>query len=185
MRTLLGQRQIFGRSTFVFRVSTRERGNVFMRVDRTGSESSPRAVVEIDAAKFLALWRAHPSSPHREVSSGNPSTWVQDYKFHDAEDGFRDGESNPVPLADVGCHIDRAQRAVYERRLKFFKRLVGYETVETPCAGFTDGVTRTIWLMAYGATHFPVSCEAADAPLLQKMAGLPGGRVKLVSELGL
>ena len=183
MLTAIGRRKIFGVNTFVFRVPTRARGDVFMRVDRSGTVSKPRAVVEVDSSKFLALWRAEPYSIHSDVSSGNPETWPRDRKFHDAEKGFLEGETNPVPLADVNCHLESERHAVYETQFWFFRKVSGYRTTEMPYACFDNGITRTIWLMTYGASHFPVLCEASEAPRLQTHAGATGSEFRLVSQL--
>ena len=68
-------------------------------------------------------------------------------------------------------------------RRGFWKRVVAYRTTETPYLTFVNGITRTTWLMTYGATHCPVSCHVKEAPRLQEMAGIPGGEFKLVSDL--
>lgn len=183
MLTAIGRRNIFGVNTVMFRVPTRARGDVFMRVDRTGTVSKPRAVVEVDSAKFLVLWRADPYSIHSDVSYGSPDTWPHDRKFPDAEEGFLEGEGNPVPLADVNCHLESELQAVYETKFWFIRKVSGYRTTDTPYASFDNGITRTIWLMTHGASHFPVSCDASEAPLLQAHAGAAGGEFQLISLL--
>jgi len=66
---------------------------------------------------------------------------------------------------------------VWKRHFLFIKEYMGRQVVKrTPYIGFTDGVTRTIWLLAYGAKCFPVMCRTENAELLQLMAGFPDGK---------
>ncbi|WP_418627472.1 plasmid fertility inhibition factor family protein, partial [Anaerosinus sp.] len=84
----------------VFCIPT-NRGNLFMCVYRTPALNEERFVVEVDANKFLYLWRNTTNDGHSIIARGTISKWKNDRKFIDAEDGFLRGETNPVPLADV------------------------------------------------------------------------------------
>jgi hypothetical protein len=183
MQTFHRVATVFNSPNAIFRVRTRDRGDVFMRIGRTSYENDRRAVVEVDADRFLDLWRRDPYEAHADVSRGNPTTWVRDRKFSYAEEGFAGGESNPVPLADVDCTIHIEQRPLYRSRFLVFRKRVGYEREDIPHVSFTDGITRTIWLLTHGARVFPVMCSVSEAPLLQQLAGLPGGSFRTVDQL--
>jgi hypothetical protein len=183
MQTFHGRVTLFNSLNAVFRVPTLDRGEVFMRIARTNYCNDARAVVEVDADRFLALWRQDVDGLHADIANGNARTWVGDRKFPDAEDGFAQGEANPVPLADVGCEIRALRKPVYRSSFGLFSRFAGYEQENVPVVSFTNGVTRTIWLLAHGARVFPVMCSSQDAPLLQRLAGLPGGNWCTVDEL--
>lgn len=182
MQTLSENREIYFAECAVFRVPTATRGDVFMRAERPNYNADRKAVVEVDAARFLALWR-QPLSSHSDIASGNPASWQSDYKYHWAEDGFASGADNPVPLAVVSC--GRATSDIIETRphLWFFKKKVVIAQKGTPWLGFTDGITRTIWLLANGAPVFPVECALDEAEALQQLAGVQGGRPVLLSDL--
>lgn len=176
METLIGIKLVHNIQAAVFKIPT-SRGDVFM----CNYKEAERAIVEVDARKFLALWR-EPFSSHPEVASGNPETWRNDSKFHWPDDHFAEGLKNPVPLAQVGIYIVTRTTPVRRRKLFFFKSLAGVETSESPSLNFTDGITRTIWLLSFGAKSFPVQCSIAEAPLLQRLAGT-GSRFQIMAEL--
>lgn len=182
MQTLSENRDIYFVECAVFRVPTAKRGDVFMRAERPNYNADRKAVVEVDAARFLALWR-QPLSSHSDIASGDPASWPSDYKYHWAEDGFASGSENPVPLATVSC--GRATSDLIEKRPHFliFKKNVVIAPKGSPWLGFTDGITRTIWLLANGATVFPVECALDEAEELQQMAGVHGGRPMVLSDL--
>ena len=181
MKTLYKIEELPGRrKCAVFRVST-DRGDQFLC---TESESDMMSVVEVDSAYFLELWRNDNDEAHRHVSQGSPETWVNDRKFHYAEDGFSCGESNPVPLAYVTCEVRNEVNHVWQRRFLFFREYMGQQvTKRIPYVGFIDGITRTIWLLTYGVKCFPVMCRTSDADLLQLMAGFPECKSLTLKEL--
>jgi len=59
------------------------------------------AVVYVDAERFVRLWRR--DIQQGELARGGATAWRRDSKFRYAEEGFAEGENNPVPLADVSC----------------------------------------------------------------------------------
>jgi len=67
-----------------------------------------------------------------------------DYKFHHAVSGFSHGYDNPVPIADVAP-------SMYGGKLRIW---------------FTDGITRTFWLLANDVPNFPVMCNGWEAAKL-------------------
>lgn len=156
----------------VFGVAT-SAGVQYMKLRR--DEFDAHAVVDVDAQRFLALWRAHPASYTYDIACGSPATWPQDRKWQNAVDAFCPGRSNPVPLAIVSLS------PAFERvRAPWWPPHWGRGTVvrELGClgAGFVDGVTRTIWLLTHGATSFPVLIDIDAADELQRAAGLPQRR---------
>ena len=161
MQTLIGCSELYRTRFAVFRIATRDRGDVFMRVSRSNYRNAERFVVEVDPRRFLAMWRSDPDDLHVDVSHGDRAHWLLDDKFAYAERGFSHGQSNPVPLANVGCHV------------------LG----RAPCVSITNGVTRTIWLLAFGAESFPVECGHESAEILQRVAGLAGGHPASVEHL--
>ena len=64
-------------------------------------------------------------------------------KYTDAIDGFSRGITNPVPLAEVGYHNG---------------------------ISFTDGITRTKWLILNGALCFPIECSEESAKRFQSIS---------------
>ncbi|MGA3983437.1 plasmid fertility inhibition factor family protein [Ralstonia nicotianae] len=150
----------------VFRVETATQGSVFMSMHA----SKVHAVVEVNAARLLALWR-HPQTRLAELAFGDAYSWPQDRKYLAVGPCFAEGASNPVPLAEVRCYPRRESRGAWA---PWRPRVAPAD--ERAVFDFVDGATRTIWLLANGARMFPVSCEADQAPLLFELAGAAGGR---------
>ncbi|HGO6074580.1 TPA: hypothetical protein ACK3Q6_004431 [Burkholderia cepacia] len=169
----------------VFRVPTGDAGNVFMRVDRTNYENDKRAVVEVRADRFLELWRQDPFGPHAELANGNPSTWINDRKYAQAVDGFAHGETNPVPLAEinVGHHAEEVVTHGPRRWLGLRRGEPRVDTTSTHYVTFTNGITRTIYLLANKAEVFPVTCPLQDAELLHRLAGSRGSQYSTIDQL--
>jgi len=162
----------------IFRVTTKGRGDVWMRVAESERQ---RSVVEVDAMRFLDAWRG-PKSSHQEIAHLDKAGWKNDYKFHQAEDGFRPGWSNPVPLAEVNAgywvdgvqdqHITASGHFVRWIWRAFPRRTpTALEPERQPYISFTNGITRTIWLLVAGAERFPVTCGSDDAAILHHFVG--------------
>lgn len=106
---LVEKRQIWGSACAIYAVPTLKAGTVFMRVTASNYRNDQRAVVVVDAQKFLAAWQRNPR--YREpLAFANEHGWRNDYKFEDAEKGFSHGIENPVPLALVGVDDDKIAR---------------------------------------------------------------------------
>lgn len=112
--------------------------------------------------KFLALWRSEPDSIHSDVSMGSAETWVNDRKYDDAVQGFSHGFKNSVPVADIVCQEYLEKNYIYERKYFVFKKLIRVEETMINYVAFTNGITRTIWLLVQGAKYFPVKCCSKD-----------------------
>lgn len=174
MESYLGLRAIAwnGQRGALFRVRTSV-ADVYLSVSRSNYGNEERAVVEVDCARLLRLWRDEPRSEHAGLSNltnlanlanlaiGNPQTWRAHPRFELAAEGFSFGEHDPVPLAEVSCPANAA----------------------VPYVTFTDGVMRTLWLAAYAAKSFPVECGVHEAEALQRLAGTTGSRWLSVAEL--
>lgn len=110
-------------------------------------------VVNVDALKFYYFWLV--SSLYEEyIHRSNHCLLIKnmpdDYKFKHAVDGFASVHS-PVPLANVSA------RFVDNR----------------PYIGFTNGVTRTFWLLVNGAKSFPMEVYGEEAAkYLYEFAGI-------------
>ncbi|MCC8397634.1 hypothetical protein LJ656_34395 [Paraburkholderia sp. MMS20-SJTR3] len=179
----------------IFCVPTKQRGDVWMRVSE--SERS-QSVVEVDAARFVNAWRG-PKSSHPEIAHLDEVGWRNDYKFHDAEEGFESGWGNPVPLAEVNAGFwldDELAHGVvasgrfvrWVRRVFPAARSTAREPERHPYVSFTNGITRTIWLLVAGAERFPVMCGKEDAAILHHIAGArestPCPVLELVPDIG-
>jgi hypothetical protein len=169
----------FGQRLASFVVPVPDRAPVHMSFALRAHMNDHSAVVMVQAERFLELWRNEPNSIHREQSFGTAETWRRDYKFHHAEDGFSHGQGNPVPLAYVSFGIEPRVDESY--RFLWFGRST--REVQVPYVGFTNGVTRTIWLLANQCAAFPVECELPGARELQELAGVPGSSLLTVASL--
>ena len=180
--TFTGVAKIFGWLTAAtFAVPLRGGRSVHMQAELPGEEDC-YAVVLVDASRFVQLWRS-PQSSHRDVALLDEATWPTDYKFQEAVDGLSHGAENPAPLAEVSCGV--VSRDVFERR-----RLFLWWTKDVMVArqgevflSFTNGITRTMFLLANGAKEFPVRCERSTANLLCKLAGSSNHPPLLLSSL--
>lgn len=162
----------------VFTVPLPEREPVFMSMDISEYGNENFGVVIVDAQKFLRLWRSDPYGHHRTEANGTPETWPNDYKYSDADAGFSRGIESPVPLADISYGEATRKLLVYK-----FLRLVKSERQERiQYISLTNGVTRTIWLLAHGCLAFPVKCEISCARELFFAAAAEGTSFHLLAE---
>lgn len=105
-------------------------------MSQTLSERSDYWLVLVKKRPFLQAWaRAH---QERHLAVGDEAIWRQDSKFASAEGGFSHGRSNPVPLAWCGGDY------LIEDGLPVLR------------LNFTNGITRTICLLANGVERFPI-----------------------------
>ncbi|MCK9386647.1 MAG: hypothetical protein M0Q15_18710 [Nevskia sp.] len=136
-------------------------------------------IVIVDAQKFLRLWRADPYGLHRAEANGTPETWPNDYKYDRAVDGFSHGRENPVPLADVSYGKAIRTSVTY----KFLRFCRNERQDEVEYVAFTNGITRTIWLLTQGCVAFPVKCGMSCARELFGAAAAEGTSFHLLGEL--
>lgn len=138
--------------TAVWRVLVPDQADRFMSA-RSGAINGEMFVVHLDAEAFYRAWlqSSRALRGRRSCDCVIRSTMPLDYKYRHAVTGFSHGVENPVPLAEVGAH-------------QAGKRLH---------IGFTNGVTRTFWLLANRCPAFPAKVYGADsAKLLNQVAGL-------------
>jgi hypothetical protein len=158
----------WGNKFIVFTVPLPNREPVFMSLKVTPYNNDKRGVVIVDAEKFLRLWRNEPYSVHGTEAHGNPQTWPKDRKYAAAEKGFSYGQDNPVPLAYVSYGVET--RTVVSYKFLWFGRAERRE--QFSYVAFTNGITRTIWLLTQGCKHFPVECEMPGACALHRVASV-------------
>ena len=152
-----GAKVLRGRHHLLFAVSLGNATRVHMSVIPAKYRVTGDRVVVVRADKFLALWRSDPRDSHRTLSHGTPESWRQYYKYQRAAEGFARGATDPVPLAEVSCEVD-------PRPTK--------QSSAVAYALFSNGITRTIWLLSHGCEAFPVLSPPPDADLLHESAGL-------------
>lgn len=146
---------------FVFSVRLASTAVVYMSVNQNKYSSNDYQIVTVDACKFLAAWRAEPTNFYGEFSNANKEFWRNSRKFHLADEGFSRGKNDPVPLADVTCETLGERHHVF----------------------FTNGITRTIWLLANECRFFPVLCQTPGAINLQKYVSSDGYRMLSVDTI--
>jgi hypothetical protein len=168
-----------GKNRVVFTVPLPRRDPVFMSLTLDDYSRECSGVVIVDSAKFLQLWRSEPNSIHSDMANGSPETWPSNYKFELATNGFSHGKANPVPLAEVSFGID-SRNTETRRFFGLFKELQ-YEDV--PFVAFTNGITRTIWLLTQGCTAFPVECNRTRTQELHQVAAAPGTSAHTADEI--
>lgn len=172
------EKNILGKQSIVFTVPLPYRNPVFMSVDVNEYSREHYGIVIVDAEKFLHLWRSELRSIHSAVANGSPETWSNDYKYKYAVDGFAWGRKNPVPLADISYGIET--QPIISHRFLCFGRT---EHKEIHYISFTDGITRTIWLLTQGCTAFPIKCNILSARELYRIAAAPETPFHTVAEL--
>lgn len=180
--TFVGVRRLFGYlEAACFEVALPD-GRVLHLSAELPSDDDVYAVVLVDAKRFLSLWRS-PLSSHRDIATMDETTWPSDHKFLDAVAGFDCGRDNPVPLAEVSC--SRMTNDVVRKRRRFWlwNETVIVARAGEPYLGFTNGVTRTIFMLAGGVSAFPVKCAVSSAKLLWELADVEAYPSVLLSDL--
>jgi hypothetical protein len=160
------QRDFLGTKA-IFQIKLKNHSDVYMSVPRTPYMNEERFVIVVNAQKFLELWKSDPYNSNPTVSNGNPNTWINDRKYPLAVKGFSHGYKNPVPVANVVCQKTSKRKFHYKRKHLLFKELDYIEEKIITYADFNNGITRTIWLLTYGAEYFPVECNRADGAKLR------------------
>jgi hypothetical protein len=127
---------------------------VFMKAHRFQYSNEPQSVVQVLTKSFLEFWRRNPNGIHSEVANGNPETWVHHYKYKNAALGFAEGKFNPVPCAEVFCEMEK-----------------GIDGKDQMTLTFSNGITRTIWLVSNGCIEFPIVCATSQSEILWENAG--------------
>lgn len=141
----------WGSKYVVFTLLLPDGREVYMREALNYHEDSG-FIVFVDSTRFESVWFkcAGEYSPHLHLARGTKSHRINDYKFGNADDAFSLSKDCPVKLAFLGVN--------------------GYQK---PNISFTDGVTRTVWLLVHGASSFPVYVyREKDAQHVHQFVGL-------------
>lgn len=149
-------RDPYGNINALFKVATARAGDVYMTLRDCSGDGEEHSIVFIDSDKFIELWRNEPYSLEHALSHGNETIWRNDYKFNRAQQGFSIGSKNPVPVANVVCYQTKSHHITYERKMLMFKKIKEVKEITFPYMAIDDGVTRTIWLLANGASRIPI-----------------------------
>ncbi|RZU28918.1 plasmid fertility inhibition factor family protein [Edaphobacter modestus] len=129
----------------------------FMIVRRTPFNNESRFVVIVDGEKFYKLWRSTP-----ETSCAPRIQMPLDYRYAHAVEGFSAGLKNPVPLAEVNFSPSHGKKGV----------------------SFTNGTTRTLWLLAHRAKAFPILLGSeSSSQELHRLAGTSSPPITVASLL--
>jgi hypothetical protein len=155
-----------GKKLLVFSVAIESGTPLYMSVEPGAFAFEEHAVVLVRADRFLAMWRAEPHGIHAHDANGSPESWRQHYKYDRAAGGFSRGLPDPVPLAQVAC--EAKSDAEPGNELSYY-------------VSFSNGITRTVWLLANGCSTFPVLCPMPGARALHKHAAAKAKRLLLLS----
>lgn len=146
----------------VWEVPTARAGPVYMDVSVTPHQNERRYIVIVEARAFYALWKlSKGKSWGFDHLPAEPGEFPNMRKWEDQAQCWVHGRANPVPLATVGCSVRHGTGL-----------------------GFSDGMTRTSWLLHHGASAFPVMAyEKESAHELNSLAGAGLAPVTTVAEL--
>lgn len=153
---------------------------VLMRVVEPDAHADTIKVVVVNAEKFHAAWKhgMTKNNVHFEVTNGNTQSWKMDRKYKLAEAGFLEPSLNPdnqpVELALVDSFLAEPKKTFIHR----IKCMIGIKPKKEKShqVEFSDGVTRTIWLIANGYEEFPVECQSGE-DLLLAAAGATNSKI--------
>ncbi|CAG9239048.1 conserved hypothetical protein [Paraburkholderia tropica] len=177
MQTYLGPRLAAnGQILALFKVPTRQ-GEVYMSVGRTEFGNDERAVVEVRRDALFGLWRNDMPGAIRALPARGLDAAVLSEKIELADEGFRLGISDPVPLMEVRCGVRPRIGA------PSINETVALNATAQPYLSVIDGVARALWLASQGSPCFPVECDVSEAPLLARLAGTRRSRWMRVSEM--
>lgn len=143
------------KSRIIWSVPLSGRDPVYMTAARSNYRNDRRFVVFVKARHFYAHWRAALMlDPARRYGGGDVRGAPQrfedierDRKYAGQDRIWAKGLDAPVPLAKPVCNE--------------------YQHVD-----FTDGITRTLWLIRNGAAIFPVEAGWHDYEALHELVGV-------------
>jgi len=145
----------------IWEVPIPDREPVYMRLDRSADETS--YAVHVDTELFYYYWLLtsrrtsyHKCPPRQKMPL--------DRKYDQAVEGFDAGRKSPVPLARPHLHIREGLVSLL----------------------FTNGLTRSMWLIANRAPSFPVEVSSlVEAQLFQHILGTNEPPIELQDRSGL
>lgn len=132
----------------------------YLKISRTPHLNEERFVVMVNSAQFYDIWL----NSSRSFCPGPYHKLIEDYKFDQADRGFSLGINNPVPLAEVGTFKSQSNQKCEIH--------------------FTNGITRTTWLLHHLVSAFPIETRGfKSATLLAQNVGIPNTRPVSVEDL--
>lgn len=140
-------------SRLVWKISFKDKEDQFMKFDRPNyiSDDSYLVYADTELLYLLLLNHALISNNNSYYSCKLRKDLPKDSKYKYAEDCFLKSINSPIPLADIYMEI----------------------VENKPFVSFSDGITRTIWLIANYALSLPVYTSSIDsANHLNNLVGL-------------
>ncbi len=133
-------------------------------------------IVLVKGKEFLELWRKdYPEKIKKSfpIIEKDTSEFKDDLKFKDAEKLINESsENNAVPLAEANCLKRIEEIEGVETKFFFLKKIVKIEN-KICYVSFTNGGTRTLFLLYHGIKEFFVSVTSEkEAKLLAEKAGV-------------
>lgn len=167
----------------LFRLPSTSAGEIVLRLaGQAPSQDAARAVVFVEASRFMTLWQQEPGFQYRQFLEEPPFTWLADPKLTEAAAQCRDSARMPIPLPQVQCLRHMAERVQDVRRLR--RRPQDLQGAQTYWFAVVDkGAHHLIWMLAQGVPVFPVECDVTQAFRLHQAAGLPGTEPSTMPEL--
>lgn len=150
----------------IFRVPTKERGDLFMQIHDQGDDVS---VVDVDAKRLLFLWRS-PDSSFNKFGYKRPDDWWLTPGRRRTEEMFAASETHPFPMPYISCIEYSHAEKILRTRLNHAAEWTGKPPIfNTPVLRgaallLRESVTQMLWLLAPGSSssHFPCVCPAGS-----------------------
>lgn len=142
---VIGFENIYGRNSLVFELSMKKGKNVFMRSD-CGFCDNQKYILILDLKKLCASTEFM-ESLDKKVVFDNPESappYIKT-KILNCLDGFSQGISNPVPLAEISYCLDEVR--------------------------FINGMTRMSYLVYFCNSSIPVECDIDSVEKLFSLFG--------------
>ncbi|SOZ12788.1 plasmid fertility inhibition factor family protein [Cupriavidus taiwanensis] len=157
-------------------------GDIVFRVERDSSRDDARAVVIVEASRFLAIWQREPGFQYGSLLQDASQAWRADPRFEEAAAQCRGSAQLPIPIPRVQCLRHMGERIRDTRRL--LRRPQDANGAHTYWFAVVDsGAYHLIWMLEQGVIALPVECDVSQAFKLQQAAGLPGTDPATVPEL--
>lgn len=142
---VLGFQHFYSNYSLVFKVFTRQKGYVLLRID-SGYDDQNKYIIFLDANKLARIL-----SPKDYFNFDNIHDFTENQEFwHTSKvdqciQGFDNCQRSPIPLSDIS----------------FFDNEIRY----------TNGITRLNWLLSYGAEIIPAKTDVDSVRALQDLFG--------------
>lgn len=142
---VIGSENIYGRNSLVFELSMKNGKNVYMRID-CGFCDNQKYILILDLKKLCASTKFVESLDKKVVFDNPESTppYIKT-KILNCLDGFSQGISNPVPLAEISYCLDEVR--------------------------FINGITRMSYLIYFCDSTIPIECDIDSVEKLFSLFG--------------